>query len=336
MLCKKVFPLVLAALFLWTAAPASAAPTMTLKVAAGDPEDSEMGVVGNAFKKYIEEKTNGAVEVQCFYGGSLGDESECFRNVQKGTLPLAIGGIANLVPFEKRLGLLTLPYLFANLDEVVTGTNGAPAELLNSYATKAGFRVLTWTYTDFRYISNSKRPITKMADIQGLKFRVPQSAVLISSYKAFGGSPTPISWAETFTALQQGVVDGQCYGYIGFQAMKFNEANQKYLTEVHYTYQLQPLVISERVYRKMTPEMQKLVVEAGHYAQEAVLKFQKEESDAAKQALIAGGLQVSQLEDEDMWKKAAMEKVWPEMAEFVGGKDAINAYLKACGKPAWQ
>ena len=336
MLCKKVFPLVLAALFLWTAAPASAAPTMTLKVAAGDPEDSEMGVVGNAFKKYIEEKTNGAVEVQCFYGGSLGDESECFRNVQKGTLPLAIGGIANLVPFEKRLGLLTLPYLFANLDEVVTGTNGAPAELLNSYATKAGFRVLTWTYTDFRYISNSKRPITKMADIQGLKFRVPQSAVLISSYKAFGGSPTPIAWAETFTALQQGVVDGQCYGYIGFQAMKFNEANQKYLTEVHYTYQLQPLVISERVYRKMTPEMQKLVVEAGHYAQEAVLKFQKEESDAAKQALIAGGLQVSQLEDEDMWKKAAMEKVWPEMAEFVGGKDAINAYLKACGKPAWQ
>ncbi len=253
MLCKKVFPLILAALFLWTAAPASAAPTMTLKVAAGDPEDSEMGVVGNAFKKYIEEKTNGAVEVQCFYGGSLGDESECFRNVQKGTLPLAIGGIANLVPFEKRLGLLTLPYLFANLDEVVTGTNGAPADLLNSYATKAGFRVLTWTYTDFRYISNSKRPITKMADIQGLKFRVPQSAVLIASYKAFGGSPTPISWAETFTALQQGVVDGQCYGYIGFQAMKFNEANQKYLTEVHYTYQLQPLVISERVYRKMTP-----------------------------------------------------------------------------------
>ena len=336
MLCKKVFPLILAALFLWTAAPASAAPTMTLKVAAGDPEDSEMGVVGNAFKKYIEEKTNGAVEVQCFYGGSLGDESECFRNVQKGPLPLAIGGIANLVPFEKRLGLLTLPYLFANLDEVVTGTNGAPADLLNSYATKAGFRVLTWTYTDFRYISNSKRPITKMADIQGLKFRVPQSAVLIASYKAFGGSPTPISWAETFTALQQGVVDGQCYGYIGFQAMKFNEANQKYLTEVHYTYQLQPLVISERVYRKMTPEMQKLVVEAGHYAQEAVLKFQKEESDAAKKALIAGGLQVSQLEDEDMWKKAAMEKVWPEMAEFVGGKEAINAYLKACGKPAWQ
>ena len=107
-----------------------------------------MGVVGHAFKKYVEEKTGGKVEVQCFYGGSLGDESEAFRNVQKGTLPLAMGGIANLVPFEKKLGLLTLPYLFANIDEVVAGTNGAPAELLNKYATKAGFRILTWTYTD--------------------------------------------------------------------------------------------------------------------------------------------------------------------------------------------
>ena len=192
------------------------------------------------------------------------------------------------------------------------------------------------TYTDFRYISNSKRPIKKMDDIKGLKFRVPQSAVLIASYKAFGGSPTPISWAETFTALQQGVVDGQCYGYIGFEAMKFLEANQKYLTEVHYTYQLQPLVMSERVYRKMKPEMQKLVVDAGMYAQNEVLKYQKEYGEKAKQNLIAAGLKVDVLEDEDQWKKAAMEKVWPEMADFVGGKAAINEYLKACGKPEWK
>ena len=232
---------------------------------------------------------------------------------------------------KKRCGIL----FFANIDEVVAGTNGAPAELLNKYATKAGFRVLTWTYTDFRYISNSKHPITKMADIKDLKFRVPQSAVLIAAYKAFGGSPTPISWAETFTALQQGVVDGQCYGYIGFKANKFNEANQKYLTEVHYTYQLQPLVISERVFKKMTPEMQKLLIDAGKYAQEKVLKYQIEQADAAKKYLIDNGLQVSQLEDEDVWKKAAMEKVWPEMADFVGGKETINAYLKASATGNW-
>ena len=71
-------------------------------------------------------------------------------------------------------------------------------------------------------------------------------------------------------------------------------------------------------------------------AQEKVLKYQIEQADAAKKYLIDNGLQVSQLEDEDVWKKAAMEKVWPEMADFVGGKETINAYLKACGKPLWK
>ena len=196
MKCPKILSLLLMILLLSTGY-ASAAPSQTLKIAAGDPEDSEMGVVGNAFKEYIEEKTKGDVEIQCFYSGSLGDESECLRNVQKGTLPMAMAGIANLVPFEKKLGLLTLPYLFSNIDEVVTGTNSAPAELLNSYATKSGFRILTWTYTDFRYISNAKRPITKMADMQGLKFRVPPS-----SRASWTGSATATSASRPISSMK--------------------------------------------------------------------------------------------------------------------------------------
>lgn len=330
---RKLCVLTLALVFMLNV---SALAATTYKVAVGDPEDSEQGVAALAFKKYVEDKTKGEVKIELFFNGTLGDESEAFKNVQKGTFPFAVGGIANLVPFEKKLGLLTLPYLFENLDEVVAGTNGKPAELLNSYAIKAGFRILCWTYTDFRYISNSKHPIKKLADMKDLKFRVPQSAVLIAAYKAFGGSPTPISWAETFTALQQGVVDGQCYGYIGFKAMKFNEAKQKYLTEVHYTYQLQPLVMSERVYKKTKPELQKIFVDGGFYAQEVVLKYQKEQAQAAKDALIAAGLVVDALEDEAEWKKIALEKVWPEMSDFVGGKNAINEYLKAMGKQPWQ
>lgn len=330
---KKLLTLTLACLLL--IGGTAFAASQTFKVAVGDPEDSEQGVAARAFKKYVEDATKGDVEIQLFYSGQLGDESEAFKNVQKGSLPFAVGGIANLVPFDKRLGILNLPYLFDNLDEVVVGTNGKAADLLQSYALKAGFRVLCWTYTDFRYISNSKHPIKTLADMKDLKFRVPQSPVLIAAYKAFGGSPTPISWAETFTALQQGVVDGQCYGYIGFKAMKFNEANQKYLTEVHYTYQLQPLVMSERVYKKTKPELQKIFVDGGIYAQEQVLQYQKEEAQAAKDALIAAGLVVDQLEDEAAWKEAALQKVWPEMAKEVGGKEAINNYLEAMGKKPW-
>ena len=317
--------------------PARAYEKTILKVGMGDPIDSEMGAIGTRFKEVVEARSEGKVEVQLFPSGQLGDETEMIQNVRAGNLDIAVVGIANTVPFVKKLGILTMPYLFDDMYDVVRATTGPAHDLLNGYAIReGGFRILGWTYTDYRYISNSRKPIKNLNDIKGLKFRVPQSAILLACYKAWGANPVPISWAETFTALQQGVVDGQCYGYIGFKAMKFNEANQKYLTEVHYTYQLQPLVISERVFKKMTPEMQKVIVDAGKYAQDAVLKFQLENAEAAKKELIAGGLVVSQLEDEDLWKKAAIEKVWPEMADFVGGKDAINEYLKACGKDAWK
>jgi len=174
-----------------------------------------------------------------------------------------------------------------------------------------------------------------MADMRGLKFRVPQNAILIAANTAFGGSPVPISWSETFTALQQGVVDGQCYGYIGFKAMKFHEAHQKFITECHYTYQLQPLIISEKVFRGMSKENQQLMIDAGMAAQEAVLAWQIKESGKAKEDLIKLGVKVSQLTDEPAWIKVSMEKVWPQMAEFVGGKEAINAFLKAAGKKPW-
>ncbi len=118
--------------------------------------------------------------------------------------------------------------------------------------------------------------------------------------------------------------------------MKFLEANQKYLTEVHYTYQVQPLVMSERIFKKLSKEEQNLIIEAGKKAQQDALDFHKQFTQKAKEEMIADGLVVSYLEDEDQWKKAAYEKVWPEMENFVGGKQFINEYLKLLGKPEWK
>ena len=313
----------------------SAQDKIILKAGLGDPIDSEMGAIGTRFKEIVEARSGGKVEVQLFPSGQLGDETEMIQNVRAGNLDIAVVGIANTVPFVKKLGILTMPYIFDDMYDVVRATTGPAHDLLNGYAVKeGGFYVLGWTYTDYRYLSNSKRPIKKMDDVKGLKFRVPQSAVLLASYKSWGANPVPISWAETFTAMQQGVVDGQCYGYITFLAAKFNEV-QKYITEVHYTYQLQPMILSKRVHQKMDPELQKLVIQAGRDAQEYCLAFQLVEGVKSKQKLIESGIQIDTLEDEAAWKKACLDQVWPEMADFVGGKDAINAFLAAIGKKPW-
>ena len=319
-----------------TASPASAYEKTILKVGMGDPIDSEMGAIGIRFKEIVEARSRGKVEVQLFPSGQLGDETEMIQNVRAGNLDIAVVGIANTVPFVKKLGILTMPYLFDDMYDVVRATTGPAHALLNGYAIReGGFRILGWTYTDYRYISNSRRPIKNLNDIKGLKFRVPQSAILLACYKAWGANPVPISWAETFTALQQGLVDGQCYGYITFLACKFNEV-QKYITEAHYTYQLQPMILSQRAFKKMSPEMQALITDAGRGAQEYCLAFQLVEGVRAKQRLIESGVQIDQLEDEADWRNAAIAQVWPEMETFVGGRAAINAFLSAIGKKPWK
>nr|WP_294514574.1 TRAP transporter substrate-binding protein [uncultured Bilophila sp.] len=333
---KNLLAAVVTIAFLATPNIASAQEKTILQVGLGDPIDSEMGAIGTRFREIVEARSGGRVEVQLFPSGQLGDETEMIQNVRAGNLDIAVVGIANTVPFVKKLGILTMPYIFDDLYDVVRATTGPAHDLLNGYAVnEGGFRILGWTYTDYRYLSNSRKPIRNLNDIRGMKFRVPQSAVLLASYKAWGANPIPLSWAETFTALQQGVVDGQCYGYITFLACRFNEV-QKYITEVHYTYQLQPMILSQRAYKKMSPELRRLVIDAGRDAQEYCLAFQLTEGVKARQRVIESGVLVSQLEDEADWKRAAVSKVWPEMEAFVGGRDAINAFLSAIGKRPWK
>ena len=137
--------------------PARAYEKTILKVGMGDPIDSEMGAIGTRFKEVVEARSEGKVEVQLFPSGQLGDETEMIQNVRAGNLDIAVVGIANTVPFVKKLGILTMPYLFDDMYDIVRATTGPAHDLLNGYAIReGGFRILGWTYTDYRYISDRK------------------------------------------------------------------------------------------------------------------------------------------------------------------------------------
>ncbi|MFG6375147.1 MAG: TRAP transporter substrate-binding protein [Desulfovibrio sp.] len=325
-----------------TGAPVQKAPEnngkpMVLDMLLGDPEDSEMGILGIAFKNYISQASKGQLEIQLAYSGGLdADEAYQFHRVQTGKIDMALGGIGNLVPMVRNLGVVTLPYLFPDQNAVVRGTTGKAAMLLDSYAEKAGLKILAWTYYGYRYISNSRRPIKSLEDMRGLKFRVPQSLEMIRTYRAFGGIPMPLAWPMTRSALKNNLVDGQCYDYSGFRAMKFQDVGQKYITEIHYIYNLQPLVTNLKIFEKLGDEDRKILLEAGRHIQELSLQYQKEMNDVAKRALIASGVHITTLEDEAPWKNAAMVRVWPESMDNIGGIAAINAYLSACGLPEWK
>ena len=192
---------------------------------------------------------------------------------------------------------------------------------------------MAWSYAGYRVLSNSKHPVKTMADLEDIVVRVPKNEIMIDTYNAWGNNPTPMAWSETFTALQQGVVDGQDTPYITIHAMKFYEV-QKYITNLRYLFLLEPIIISESVFQDQSPEVQKAILEAGEAATKFSAGYLVETEERLKKDLVARGMQIDDpANDEKEWIEAATSKVWPKFYDSIGGKEKLNAALKILGRP---
>jgi TRAP-type transport system periplasmic protein len=315
--------LIVAAMSACLMVPAQVFAKQVLKLGFGDPINSDQGAIAKQFKYLVEGYTAGDVEIQLFPGSALGNETEMLQNTRSGELDLCMLSVPNLSPFSRKINILTFPYVIKSMRDAVTITTGKLGAQWNDILQKeAGIRILAWTYSNFRHLTNSKRKITSMADLKGLKVRVPQNALMIASYEAWGANPTPLAWPETFTALQQGVVDGQDNPYIVNYTMKFQEV-QKYITPLHYQFSLQPMIVGEKHFQKMDQNLKDILVRAGIEAQQYCVLFQMEESEKALQAMLDAGMEYSEFSDEDKMVEVAKEKVWPKYYDKVGGKEAV-------------
>lgn len=323
----------IAILIIAFALPFSAtAAEKTLKIGLGDPIDSDQGVLALRFKSIVEKTSNGKYKVDIFPAGQLGDEQKMVKDSRRGSIDGAVVAVNNITPFAKSVGVLTLPYLIQSFDDAVAITTGElGAKWRDILIKQAGVRVMGWSYSNFRVLTNSKKPVTKLSDLKGLKIRVPKNAIMIATWKALGAEPIPMAWPETFTALQQKVVDGQDNPHITNYTMKFYEV-QNYTSEVHYLFSLQPLIFGEKFFRKLSSEDQAMFTRAGIEAQQANLLFSVTESNKAKQNMINKGVKAMDIVDEDKWSKIAMDKVWPKFYKDVGGKQAVDAVVKALGR----
>jgi TRAP-type C4-dicarboxylate transport system substrate-binding protein len=181
-------------------------------------------------------------------------------------------------------------------------------------------------------LTNSKRPVKTPADLQGMVIRVPKNEIMIATYQAWGVNPTPMAWSETFTALQQGVVDGQDNPYITNHAMKFYEV-QKYITNIRYIFSLEPLVVSESVFQDQKPEVQKAILEAGAEATLHSEAYIKATEAKIKEDLVAKGMEIDDpADDEKEWIEKATTAVWPKYYDSIGGKEKLDQVMKTLGR----
>ena len=328
---KKIvlIPLVAAGML----AATQTAMATTFKMALGDAAGGTQWELGQKFKSAFEQKTGGKHKVDLFPNGQLGDEQNTVNNAALGTLDFSVLAINNVTPFSPTVGVLTLPYVIQSAEDAKKLTQGEVGKELTANTIRdAGVRIVGWAYSGFRVLTNSKKPVQNVADLKGMVIRVPKNEIMIATYQSWGINPTPMAWSETFTALQQHVVDGQDNPYITVSAMKFNEV-QKYITNLRYLFSLEPLIVSEQVFQDQKPDVQKAILEAGKEATEHSFAYLQATEEKIKKDLVAKGMQISDpANGEKEFIQKATTAVWPKFYKSIGGKEKLDNVLKTLGR----
>ena len=303
------------------------------KVAVGDAGGSAQHELGKKFAEELERLSGGKHRAKLFLHGQLGSEQDTVNEAALGTLDMSLLAINNITPFSPTVGIFTLPYVILSLDDAVKLTQGPVGqELVENTIRDAKVRIIGWTYTGFRVLTNSKKPVRTVADLEGLVIRVPKNEIMLDTYKSWGINATPMAWSETFTALQQQVVDGQDNPYLTVHSMKFYEV-QKYITNIRYIFSIEPLIVSEAIFQDLDEETQQMLVEAGKAATMHSAEHLRKSEAAIREDLIARGMEIVDPADgEKEFIERATQAVWPKFYDSIGGKEKLDRVLEMLGR----
>lgn len=253
------------------------------------PPEDPFNVLGTKFAELVAAKTKGQVKVEVFPGGQLGNDREEIEAMRMGTLDMSIEGSANYEAFVPETAFVDLPFMFKDRQTAFKALDGPTSrQIWGTMIEKIGVRILALPENGFRQITTAKTPIKSLADLKGLKMRVPQTKLYTDTFKALGTIPTPITFTELFTALQSGVVEGEENGFPLIYSSKFFEV-QKYLAVTNHIYDAAPLAMSEKTWKSLTPDQQKAVEAAANEARDYQRKYVIErEEDLIKKLQAAG------------------------------------------------
>ncbi|WP_054304693.1 TRAP transporter substrate-binding protein [Gemmobacter sp. LW-1] len=302
----------LAVLLAGASAFALPATAKTFNLAFTPPLESHYGDAGKAFKTKIEELSGGDIEIALKPAGALGGERDVIEGLQIGTVELTISSTGPIGNFVPQVYALDFPFLFkdyASAHAVLDGEIGQ--EILADFE-PAGLVGLAWAENGFRHITDSKHPIRTPDDLKGIKLRTMENEVHIAAFKALGAAPTPMSWTEVLTSLQQGTIDGQENPVPIITANNMWEI-QKYASLTGHVYSPAAVVISKITWDELSPEEQGWMKEAAKAAAEASRATVAKNETAGVEKMIANGMEVVTDIDKAAFA-AAVQPVYDEYA----------------------
>jgi TRAP-type transport system periplasmic protein len=288
----------------------------TLRFAFQNAQEHPQGQGAKKFADVVEQKSGGKIKVRLFPSGQLGGDLQTVSALQGGTIDLTVLNAGLLVGQVKEFGLFDLPFLFESGKEADAVVDGPFGRKLADLLPAKNLMSLGYWELGFRNLTNSRRPVTKLEEIQGLKVRVVQSPLYIDLFNTLGANAVPLPFPELYTALEQKTVDGQENPVTLINTSKFYEV-QKHLTLTRHTYNPQIVIFSKRVWDRLDAEEKKLIEDAAQEARTFQREFSREQETKALEAVKAAGMQVVELPAAEVTR--IREKVQPVTKKFSEG-----------------
>lgn len=291
-----------------------------------DGAQDPYAIAARSFKEEAEKLSNNRLDVQLFPNRALGDERPMLDGLRLGTVDLAVITNAVIAQIEPSFQINDMPFLFPDEATAQRGLDGEMGRSLSTRLETRGVVNLGYMEGGFRQMINNVRPIVHPADVRGVKFRVLQSPIYVGMYTALGGTAVPMAWGETFTAVQQGTIDGLEIPLAVIDANRYNEVT-KYLSLTNHIYSMIALLMAKRNLERLPADLRDVVRAAGVAATAKQRAASIANARQITEALRGKGMTVNAVADPAEFRHAVL----PMYESFRGaiGADIVQQALAA-------
>ena len=274
------------------------------------------------FVELVDKKSQGRIKIKPFYNGALGNDVQVTSSLQGGTIEFTVPQTSTLTGMVKEFEILDFPFLFANEQDAEKVLDGATGQKLLDKLPAKGLVGLAYWENGFFNATNSKQPIQKWEDFQGLKFRAVQAKISQETVKSLGANPVPLAVPELYTALETRTVDGQGTPSAVTAALKLNEV-QKYMSLTRHSYGAFLPLVSKKFWDTLPPADQTILREAAVETRSFQRSVARDQAKGAETAMASKGMLINDISAAE--RKRMRDKVKPVWDMFTSdvGADLV-------------
>ena len=281
-------------------------------------EQSNQGRAAKVFVDEVARLSGGKMKVRAIGAAALGPDNQMQQALIGGAQEMMVGSTATLVGISKEMALWDTPFLIANVKEADTLLDGPIGDKVRNKLQDKGMVGLVYWENGFRNLTNSKRAITKMEDMQGIKLRVMQNNVFLNSFQTLGANAIPLAFSELFSALETKTVDGQENPFNTILSSKFYEV-QKYMTVTNHVYSPWIVTASKKWWDQLSKDEQKVLMDAAKTSRDFERKDTRDEAAKAMGDLKAKGMEINQLSPAEAARmRDKLTKVYASIGADIG------------------